>query len=79
MQQQLKHVQIPVFLIQSRADQSVPAPHAEKIIEELGTSSKSVYWLEKSGHVVTRDIEREQVFEQISNFIQRICSNEVSV
>lgn len=77
MQKRLQDVLIPVLLIQSRADQSVPEQHAEKLFAELGSNDKHIHWLEKSGHVVTCDVEREQVFEQVYKFVQRIHSEEV--
>jgi carboxylesterase len=72
MRQSLAHIRCPVLLAHARADGSVAPESMEMIYAELGTSDKSMFWLEKSGHVVTRDQERQSLFEAAENFIRRV-------
>lgn len=62
----------PVLLIYSRADQTVPVSHAEKIQHLLGTDQVETLILDDSGHVITEDIQREKVFEASIQFINRV-------
>lgn len=71
MRASLSKITCPVLLVHSRADGSVPPENMELIFSQLATKEKSMLWLNQSGHVVTRDVEREQVFEAALNFIQQ--------
>jgi esterase/lipase len=44
----------------------------EQIYAEIGTSDKTKVYITGSGHVVTRDAARDQVFEAASAFIRRV-------
>jgi esterase/lipase len=46
----------------------------EHIFADLGTSDKTKLYITESGHVVTRDAARDQVFEAADEFIQRVES-----
>jgi carboxylesterase len=73
MRQSLPKVSVPVLLIHSRADGGVPPENMQRIYNALGSSDKSMLWLENSGHVVTRDQEREKVFEAALAFVERLA------
>jgi carboxylesterase len=75
VQKILPNITAPALIIHSLKDATVPYQHAEKIYNSLGSKDKELYWLEKSGHNVTRDSEREKVFVATSDFIQRVSSN----
>ncbi len=74
MRQNLAYVQSPALLIYSKNDPVVTPGerHMEKIFQELGSLEKQTLWIEKSGHVVVRDAQRDQVFLAVANFIDRI-------
>lgn len=72
MRRSLAKIRCPVLLIHSHNDGSVPPGNMERIYAELGTPDKAMFWLEKSGHNVTRDLERQHVFEAAENFIRRV-------
>lgn len=67
----LPEVTVPALLIYSKDDQTVrpEEKHAELIYEKLGSSKKQLVWIEKSGHNLTRDLQRETVFKTIADFI----------
>lgn len=62
-------VKAPLLIIQARWEHTVEPRSAAHIYERVGSSEKQLVWLEKSGHMVTLDREREQVFRQIAAFL----------
>lgn len=72
----IKHIDIllpaieqPALIIQSRNDHTVRPKSARYIYDVLGSAEKQLIWLEESGHIVTLDSERENVFEILADFI----------
>ena len=74
MQAALPKVSAPVLLIHSKNDTYILPENMERIYAKLGTSDKTRLYVTGTGHVVTRDAARHQVFEAAANFIQRIES-----
>ena len=58
-----------LLIIQGRRDHTVQPRSAEYIYDHVMSPQKKLVWLEKSGHIVTLDIEREEVFRQIAAFL----------
>lgn len=77
VQETLPNVTAPALIIHSIKDATIPYQHAEKIYTSLGSKDKELFWLEKSGHNVTRDSERDKVFVATADFIQRVSSNDL--
>jgi carboxylesterase len=71
MQQSLGRINVPVLLINSKSDDTVPFEHAGNIRQLLKTSQVEQVVLETSGHVVTEDEEKEIVFDAVYQFIQK--------
>jgi carboxylesterase len=71
MRAALPQVSVPVLLIHSKNDTYVLPENLERIYADLGASDKTKLYITGSGHVVTRDAAREQVFEAASAFIRR--------
>ena len=72
MRAALPKIKAPVCLIHSRNDAYVPPENMELIYAALTAADKSKFYVEKSGHVVTRDAERGRVFEIARDFIRRV-------
>ncbi len=74
MRQGLAKISAPVLLVYSKDDKTIQIDehHAELIYAELGSQQKEIVWLEKSGHVITRDINREVVFQAVGEFVEQI-------
>jgi len=71
----LGDITAPVLLIHSRDDKYVLPESMEHIYAELvKTSDKTKFYITGSGHVVTRDAARRQVFELTLEFLQRVES-----
>ena len=71
MRDSLPDVKVPVLLIYSRDDHYIIESSMNSICDELGTSDKQKMWVEGSGHVVTEEPKREQVFQAALEFIER--------
>ncbi len=72
MQEGLPQIQVPVLLIQSRGDKVIEPNALDLLSERLGTPHKETLWLEKSGHVITLDVEREIVYERVVQFLKQL-------
>ncbi len=68
----LPNISVPVLLIHSKTDVSVPPQNAERILAALNVAEKSIVWVERSGHVITRDIARQSVFDAATAFVRDI-------
>ncbi|HSQ25650.1 MAG TPA: alpha/beta fold hydrolase [Anaerolineales bacterium] len=77
MRKGLPDVKAPTLLVYSKDDVVVTPQerHMELIFEGLGSQEKQTLWLEGSGHVITRDAKRQEVFQAIGNFIDRLTSS----
>jgi carboxylesterase len=71
----LPQVHVPVLLIHSKDDYYVLPENMELIDAALvNASDKTKLTITGSGHVITRDAARQQVFESALQFIQRVES-----
>jgi carboxylesterase len=72
----LPSITMPVKLIYSKDDRTVrpEEKHAELIYDQLGSQIKELVWIEKSGHNLTRDLQRETVFKNVADFIAEISN-----
>ncbi len=69
LQESLPKLRLPSFHIHSTQDKSVPFFHLQKIVENNGSANKQTLIVHNSGHVVIREPDRFQVFEEIYDFI----------
>ncbi len=74
MRTALSAVNVPTLLMHSRQDGGVSPESMPKIYAALSTTDKRMLWLENSGHVLTRDAARQQVFEAAEAFIHRVSA-----
>ena len=75
MRATLSQITVPVLLINSKDDKTVLLENMELIDTALvNASDKTKLTITGSGHVVTRDAARQQVFEAAFEFIQRVES-----
>lgn len=71
----LPQLRVPVLLMHSRADLGVSPSNAITIYERLTTAERELIWLENSGHSMTVDLAKEQVFSQAADFAARVTKN----
>jgi carboxylesterase len=75
MRAALPLVRVPVLLVHSADDTYVLPENMERIYADLvNTSEKAKLYITGSGHVVTRDAARRQVFDAAYEFIERVES-----
>ncbi len=76
MRAALPEVSAPALLIYSKQDPTVRAAdqHMEQIYAALGSKDKQSLWIENSGHVITRDAQRLQVFNAAAQFVEQVSS-----
>lgn len=68
----LPRVTTPVLLVHSRGDDFIPGENLPYLHDRLGAAARETFWLERSGHVVTRDVEQAILFERLRAFA-RAC------
>ncbi|OGO33882.1 MAG: hypothetical protein A2W35_01110 [Chloroflexi bacterium RBG_16_57_11] len=78
MRRTLPLVTAPALLIHSRQDGAVQPEegHADLIYQALGSTHRSLVWIEGSGHVVTSDAARSIVFQSVSQFIDQVVTSQ---
>jgi carboxylesterase len=74
MRSALPKVQVPVLLIHSKQDSGVAPHNAEQILAAIGSTDKQLLWVENSGHVIPREVDRLLAFKAADDFIQRVQS-----
>lgn len=67
----LPSITVPALIIQSQKEHTVEPESAQYIYNRLGSAEKELVWLTKSGHIITLDVEREQVFQEIARFLAK--------
>lgn len=67
----LNKVQVPILIVHSYGDKTANPMSANIIYKKIGSKDKSIIYLHKSGHLVTCECEKEQVFDEVYNFIKR--------
>ena len=68
----IDHVYAPLFVVQGRKDEIIDIDSATIIHDEVESFEKQIKWYEKSGHVITLDQEKEQLHEDILEFLQSL-------
>jgi len=68
----LAGIKIPVLLVHSKMDKSIDPSNLDRLYSSLGTADKVRLLVEKSGHVVVREPDRELVFKTTVDFIRRV-------
>lgn len=67
----LKDIKCPLVVMHSLKDETLGIENAHYIMEHVSSQKKEFVQLEKSGHVITKDIEKQIVFEKVYEMIKR--------
>lgn len=70
---QLPQVKAPLLLIYSHGDTTAKVWQGDHIAAKVASQHIERRTLENSGHIVTQDVEREQVFAWVAEFVQQIA------
>ncbi|MDI3534606.1 MAG: carboxylesterase [Thermosediminibacterales bacterium] len=68
----IPQIKAPVLIVQSKMDATVDPRSAEYIYKKIGSTRKELFWLERSGHLVVLDKEREKLFTVVEEFIKKV-------
>jgi len=71
----LRELHVPIRILQSKKDQIVAPEAANIIYEQVSSPVREIVWYEKSGHEMMQDLEAQQVFEDIMEFVHRFEIN----
>lgn len=72
MLEELPKVAVPVLLINSSNDQTVPLDAAERIARHATHTDVERLTITRSGHGLPTDVDRDEVYEKTAAFIARI-------
>ncbi|MGM7702812.1 alpha/beta hydrolase [Pseudalkalibacillus sp. Hm43] len=62
----------PTFVVQARHDEMINTDSANIIHDSIESDQKSLKWYEESGHVITLDKEKEQLHEDVLEFLNSL-------
>lgn len=65
----LPQIRTPTLLIQSKEDPRLATSIAKHAYDALGTEDKKLVWVEGAGHIITVDYGREQVFQEVRDWL----------
>ncbi len=65
----LPQVRAPVLVAQGRWDWAIPAESADLIYSRVASDVRRLVWLPRSGHLVTLDRDRGQLFGEVRRFL----------
>jgi len=77
VRENLGRVHCPTLVVAARNDHVVPVRDAYTIFERIATPHKQLVILEKSWHVVTRDVESDLVAEHILHFLHHLDAEDL--
>lgn len=72
VREHVDHIYAPVFVVQGRHDQMINTDSANIIFNEVESEDKHLKWYEESGHVITLDQEKEQLHEDVYQFLESL-------
>jgi carboxylesterase len=70
MRRRLPEVTQPLLLVYSKDDGTVPETDAEEIRQSVRSKDVRLEWIQGSGHNITRDAKREDVFRMAIEFVK---------
>ena len=71
MKEHLGEVAQPTLIMHSRCDHTAAPESARYLYDHIASREKELVWLERSGHLLPLDVERQTVFEKTADFLAR--------
>lgn len=71
------NVHAPTLLLYSKGDQTVPIANQQGLAERLNSTVIIQHTYENSGHILTQDVDHQDVFQRVHTFIQRIVQSAI--
>lgn len=76
VRRQLSGIDTPVFIAQAMNDETVEPESATIIYDRLSSSHKELHWYDHSGHIITLDHDRNQLFQDIVQFMEQLVDGQ---
>ncbi len=63
-------IKVPLYLIHLKNGPAVPVEHSHQLRGRVGSKDVTqLFFLEKSGHVLTEDIEKDYIYAEVAQYI----------
>ncbi|WP_096202490.1 alpha/beta hydrolase [Bacillus sp. FJAT-45350] len=72
VRENLDYIYNPVFVIQARHDETIDSESANIIYDNVESEKKEIKWYEESTHVITLGKEKEQLHEDVYQFLESL-------
>ncbi|WP_079527055.1 alpha/beta hydrolase [Halobacillus hunanensis] len=69
---EVDQIYTPAFIVQAEQDEMINTESANYIYEQIESDQKDIKWYKNSGHVITMDKEKEQLYEDILAFLESL-------
>jgi carboxylesterase len=66
----LDMIYAPVFVAQARHDEMIDPGSADVIYNGVASAEKQIKWYERSGHVLTTGVEKDQLHDDVLRFLE---------
>ena len=75
MRSELGTVNAPAFFSQSHGDRTVPPESMDFLSSHVASKVVEKLWVDDSGHVIIKDLEKEKVFTAVKIFLKKVVPN----
>jgi carboxylesterase len=65
-------IKAPAFFAQSHGDHTIPPESLDYLINHVSSEIKEELWVENSGHVIIKDLEKEKAFTEVKQFLKTV-------
>ena len=72
VREDLSEITAPALLVHSRKDRTVHFDNLQYIYDHISSAEKEMLVLENSYHIVSLDVEKDQVFRKVISFMKKI-------
>jgi carboxylesterase len=76
LQKEVPAITMPVLFAQSHGDHTIPPESMDYLSSHVSSKIKQSLWVENSGHVIIKDLEKEKVFTATKEFISKVVRGE---
>lgn len=77
--EKLARIKCPTFIGHGALDRTAPSSNAWLVANRIGTTDVEVHIFPNSGHILTKDFDREAVRERVRAFLVRVMDHEPDV
>lgn len=76
--EQLTKVKCPTFIGHGALDHTAPPANASLVADRVGTTDVEVHLFARSGHILTKDFDRDEVRDGVLAFVKRVLARQPS-